>query len=746
MLAAVVAMGAATFSTHAATLTADDYCDVKIAAPASIKEMHPMADGLSYAAISDDGKRIEVFSYKNGNKTATLFDVDAVKGDLKISEFDGYELTSNEKKILLWNNTQKIYRHSFRAEYYVYDIMRSTLKRVSTQGPQQCATLSHDGRMVAYQRDNNIFISNLDYDTDRAITTDGRPNAIINGTADWGYEEEFGVINTMRWSADDNTLAFIRFDETDVPTYTFDDYRSYCDSREADSVGAARSQQPGAARSQQSSSNTGASDFYPAQFTYKYPLAGCNNSRVSVLTYDLNNRVTKKMQLPVEDTDYIPSLEFDGKGTTLMVMILNRDQNLLRLFTANPGSTVCRQILTEKSDAWLSPSAYQMVDYGADSFIIASERSGWRHLYKYDYNGTLVRQLTKGDFNITAYYGTDARGTLFAQTTALGAQNRNVAAFPAKGEMRLLNDKTGFEAAAFSRNMAYWVRTYSNTTTPQQYTICQADGKTVTKLELNEEYAAKYASAPKMELLQVPNAEGELMNAYIIKPADFDANRKYPLVMYQYNGPDSQEVVNRWRMEGIFYLASQGYIVAAVDGRGTGNRSRQWATAVYKKLGQFETADQLAGARYFSSLPYVDAQRTACFGWSYGGYMTLMELSSKQSTFKAGVSMAPVTDWRFYDSIYTERYMLTPQQNASGYDAASALNRTQDLHGRLLIMSGTNDDNVHFYNTLTYTSKLNYEGTIFDMMAYSGFEHSLRMCNARARLFVKIADFLSREL
>ncbi|MDE5552179.1 MAG: prolyl oligopeptidase family serine peptidase, partial [Muribaculaceae bacterium] len=279
-----------------------------------------------------------------------------------------------------------------------------------------------------------------------------------------------------------------------------------------------------------------------------------------------------------------------------------------------------------------------------------------------------------------------------------------------------------------------------------QYTICDYSGKKILNVELNEAYASLYAAAPKMQFLKVRNDAGQEMDAFMILPADFDANKKYPLMMYQYNGPDSQQVLNRWRMEGIYYIASQGYIVAAVDGRGTGGRSREWAYSVYKHLGQFETDDQLAGARYFSELPYVDSNRTSCFGWSYGGYMTLMELSAPQCQFKCGVAMAPVTDWRFYDSIYTERYMQTPQQNEEGYREASALNKTNRMDKDLLIMSGTSDDNVHFYNTLKYTSKLSFEGRTFDMMAYAGFEHSLPMCNARVQLFRKISEYLNGKL
>lgn len=711
------AIVATAFSSNA--LTPEDFCDPKIAAPAAITAMKPLADGVSYAAISSDKSSIETYSYKTGKKTGELFSVQGIKGDLKIESFDGYSISENERKILLWNNVNKIYRHSFTADYYVYDVARGTLKQVSAAGPQRGAVLSHDGRMVAYTRENNIFISNLDYGTDNAITNDGKTNEIIYGTPDWGYEEEFGVVNTIHWSPDDNMLVFMRFDESKVPTYSFDAYKSFCEENPD-------------------------SDPYPAQYSYKYPLAGYPNSIVSLHSYDLNNRVTKKMDLPLEETDYIPSVGF--AGDKVMAMVLNRDQNHLTLYSVNPASTVAKPILTEKSQAWLSPDAYQMVSYQKDYFVIGSDKSGYRHLYKYAYTGSLISQLTKGDFNITELYGFDKNGNAYVQGTMLGAINRNVARLDKNGKMSILHQNPGFESASFSSDYSYYVRTFSDIDTPTQYTLWSSKGSKIAELEMNRTYAAKYADAPKKELLKVKNAVGEEMDAYIIRPSDFDPNKKYPLLTYQYNGPDSQQVLNKWSMEGVFYLASCGYVVACVDGRGTGNRSREWANCVYKQLGKYETEDQIAGARHFASLPYVDSSRVACFGWSFGGYMTLMELTAPDSPFKAGISMAPVTDWRWYDSIYTERYMLTPQQNEAGYNEASAMLRTKNLKAKLLIMSGTSDDNVHFYNTLKYTSKLNSEGTLFDMMAYTGFEHSFPMCNARTMLFRKVADFLSRNL
>lgn len=705
----------------AAPLTVADYCQPDLTRPVSVKTPMPLADGASYSAISADGRSIESYSFKTGKKLETLFSLDAQKGDVKIDSFDGYSISDNGRKIMLWQETSKIYRHSFYAEYYVYDTFRGTMQRVSTGGPQRGATMSHDGLQVAYMRDNNLWISNLDYGTDKAITKDGQTNKVINGIPDWVYEEEFGMQTAMAWNGQDNVLAFIRFDESEVPVYSFDNYKSYCD---ADPL----------------------TDVYPESYSYKYPLAGYPNSTVTVLAYHVDNQTVKQMDIPI-GKDYVPSMEFDGTGTNLMVMTLNRNQNSLKIYKVNPGSTVSKVIYTETSDAWLSPSAYQMGEYGVKSFYIGSEKSGYRHLYEYDYNGNCLRQITKGEWNVTNFYGCDPRtGTVYVQTTQLGPVNRNIAAVERTGKTTILNNTPGTENAWFSSDCRYFLRSYSNAVTPPVFTLCDSRGKQLTEVENNAQYAAKYASAPKKEFLQIPNAEGEMMDAFIIKPADFSASNKYPLLMYQYNGPDSQEVLNAWRMEGIYYLASQGYVVVAVDGRGTGNRSRQWATSVYRRLGQLETKDQLAGAKWMKQQSYIDPQRTACFGWSYGGYMTLMELGDPDCTFKAGVAMAPVTDWRFYDSVYTERYMTTPQQNESGYDAASALNRTQHLKGRLLIMSGTSDDNVHFYNTLKYTSKLYSQGTVFDMMALTGFEHSLPKCNARTMLFKKICDFLDHNV
>ena len=704
-----------------AELTISDYCDLKLTTPAGIKDITPLPDGESFAAISDDGTAIEKYSFKTGKKTGELFNLNTVKGDLKITDFEGFKISENGKKILLWNNSEKIYRYSFRADYYVYDTFRSTLARVSDKGKQRGATISHDGRYVAYERGNNVWISNLDYKTDNQITEDGESGKVLNGIPDWSYEEEFDMLTAMRWNGDDTVLAYIKFNETEVPEYCFDQYRGFCSE---DPLG----------------------DLYPSTYKYKYMLPGFKNSEVSVYAYNLDNRTTKKMDLPLASDDYIPSIEFGSDGSRLMVMILNREQNSLKLCNVNPGSTVSKVILTEQSDTWISPDTYQQVVYNPDNFVFCSDKTGYKHLYIYDYNGALKRSLTKGDFNVTKYYGSDRRGVHYMQTTALGPTCRSVVSVDAKGVVKNLTGNSGTSSALFSSDMSYFVKTFSSSTVPPQYTICNSLGQKLSELEMNKSYADRYRNAPKMEFLKVKNDSGEEMNAYMIKPVNFDSAKKYPLVMYQYNGPESQEVLDKWRMEGIFYLASEGYIVACVDGRGTGNRTREWAKCVYLQLGTKETEDQLSAVKYFSSLPFVDSNRLGCFGWSYGGYMTLMEMGAKGSPLKAGVAMAAVSDWRFYDGIYTERFMRTPDTNSMGYSTSSALTYTRNVKGRLLLLSGSDDDNVHMYNTLKYASKLSSEGKTCDMMVYAGYEHSLRMCDARVQLFRKISEFLKQNL
>ena len=701
----------------ALALTPEDFCSPELNKPKTIKEMRPLKDGEYFAAVSDDGRSIEKYSYKTGQPIATLFSIDAIKGEVKINDFDGYEMSDNEKKILLWNNTRKIYRNSFSADYYVYDVLRSTLRPVSSGGSQRGAVISHDGRMVAFTRDNNIFISFLDYGSEKQITTDGKNNAIINGVPDWGYEEEFGITNTMIWNKDDSMLAYMKFNETSVPVYGFDKYEGY------------DPQNP-------------LGPLYPERYSYKYSLPGYPNAEVQVLCYNISLENTKQMDLNLRDK-YVPLLSFDGKGVNLMAMVLNRDQNFMEFYRINPNSTVANLILTERSDTWLSPSAYQLIEFYDNSFIFGSQRTGYRHLFEYDYNGNLLRQISKGEWNVTDYYGKDKLGNHYLQTTIRGAVNRNVIRVDAKGAIKILNDLDGTEYAQFNSDKTYFIRKYSDVRTPPQFSICESGGKMIKMLEDNESYAFKYKDAPKKELLVVKNESGQDMNSFIIKPIDFDQTKRYPLLMYQYNGPESQEVLNEWKMDGIYYIASQGYIIGCVDGRGTGNRNSDWTGCVYKELGKFETEDQLAGARYFSGLPFVDSQRTACFGWSYGGYMTLMEMASEKSEFKAGIAMAPVTDWRFYDSIYTERYMLTPGQNQAGYDISSALLKAQNLKGNLLIMSGSNDDNVHLYNTLHYTSKLTSCAKNFDMMVFAAQDHSLKTGNYRTELYKKIVKYLN---
>lgn len=438
LLAGVLAFGSA-MTVEAQTLSVEDFCDIKKSSPARIKDMRPLSGGQEYAAVSDDGRSIEKFSYKTGQKTGVLFSLDNVKGELKIDKFNGYSISANGRKILLWNNVEKLYRRSFYASFYVYDVMRSTLTCVNKKGHLRGAILSHDGRMVAYTLDNNIRLANLDYGTDIAVTTDGELNKVIYGVPDWGYEEEFGIDNTMRFSPDDQTLSFIRFDESKVPQYSFDLYSNFCEPMPE-------------------------YEYYPGSFDYKYPLAGYNNSVVQVQTYNIDNRTVKTMDLGLGEKDYVPSLEYGGAPDRLMVMVLNRDQNHLRLYKVNPASTVAHQIYEDRSEAWLSPAAYQMVRYRNDAFVIGSERSGYRHLYEYNYAGTLLRTVTSGDYNVTALYGYEPKSrAYYLQCTKMVRRTATWLAPTAK----VLRSSTPAQAPNRHASLKRWSILCALTATPQ---------------------------------------------------------------------------------------------------------------------------------------------------------------------------------------------------------------------------------------------------------------------------------------
>lgn len=682
-------------------------------------------DGLTYYALADKGKRIIQYDTATGKEVAVTLDVEKTR-ETKIPAIEGFSISEDGSRLMVYRNRRMIYRRSFTAEYYLFEIKRNILLPLSTEHPrQQAPIVSPDGKMVAFVADNNIYLKKLIFNTEVAVTTDGKKNEIINGVPDWTYEEEFATNSSMAWSPDCSTLCFIKYNESKVPLYTMEEYYSYC--------------RP-----------VPEHELYPGTMEYKYPVAGFTNSTVSVHSYDIDNRKLKKVEFEDSNIEYIPRIAYRPESDQLIVTTLNREQTRMEVYSVNPKSTVVKSLLVEQDNkGWLIRPAYEEMVLEKDNFIVYSARSGYSHLYSYSYAGAMTAQLTSGDYNITDYYGKDTAGNIYYQSTSAGPLNRVVSMKEAKtGKIIDLTPADATYSARFAPGMKFYALTSSSV---QQAPVVKLieNGKKQKELRVLAENSAiteKFRNLPKREFTTFIS-DGVELNAYIIKPADFNPSRKYPVIMTQYSGPGSQQVLNTWSVDWHNFAALKGYIVVCADARGTGGRDRAFETIVYKNLGHYETIDHVNVARQVAKLPYVDGGKIGMIGWSYGGYETLMSVSYPDNNpFAAAVSIAPVTDWRFYDTIYAERYMLTPEMNPEGYKESAPLNYTRSLHCPLLIMYGTMDDNVHPANTLNYVSKLQSEGQFCDMFVFPAMNHSINGCGARAVVYGKMMDFFNKNL
>lgn len=678
-------------------------------------EVYHMNDGQRYTSLSDDGKRIVAYEYASGREVATLFDIDKI-ADCPIAKIEGYAFAPNEERLLVHTESHKIYRRSATASYYVYYLKRNKIEPLSdSDNVAQEACFSPDGRIVAFARDNNLFLKKLDFGTELAITTDGAKGRIINGTADWSYEEEFCQTRYFEWSADSKLLAYVRFDESEVGEYTFQNF----------------------------------AEGYPTSVSYKYPRAGGKNSRVQLLVYDVQNRTTKQMRFDDNDI-YIPIIRWTNDANTLAAVRLDRSQTQLDVMAFNARSGVGRRIMSESGATYVDYANLNSLHFNADnSFVALSERDGWRHLYLFDANGSLVRQITAGNWDVTAFYGYDEQTkTAYFQAAKESPINREVYKADAKGRLSRIGTGEGICSAEFSKLFAYAIYQFDNTETPNLYTIIDNKGKTLRTIEDN---AALKATADALNLSQkefftFETSEGITLNGWIVKPKNMAAGAKLPLVMVQYSGPNSQEVLNRFHLDWEFYLPQMGYVVACVDGRGTGARGRDFRTCTYKKLGELETKDQVEAARYLGTLDFVDSGRIAIWGWSYGGFMTLSCLTNGAGVFKAGIAIAPVTDWRYYDTAYSERFMNRPQENDRGYALTSLLDKADRLQGELLLVHGTADDNVHTQQSWLYIEQLVKAGKQFEMQMYPNKNHSILGAEARLHLYTRCTRFLQKNL
>ncbi len=697
----------------------------------TVAGVRPLADGEHYSQISADARQIVAYSFRNGEQTEVLFDVATARGDVRLNRIDGYVMSPDEKTILIQTETNRIYRHSFTATYYIYNVRNHTLEPLSSGGPQEVPVFSPDGTMIAFVRQNNIFLVKLLFgNSELQVTKDGEYNKIINGKPDWVNEEEFSFSCALDFNADATMLAWIRYDESAVPEFSFPLYRGRSPEREEFAA-------------------------YPGSYSYKYPVAGEQNAKVSVHTYDIKSHRIQQMKLPLDADGYVPRIRFTSDPEKLLVLTQNRHQDRLDIYAANPRSTECKLIVRDQVDNYVTEEPYKNLQLFKDGFVLMSERSGFNQLYLYDLNGTLKRQLTKGDFVVKAFYGYDPQsGDCYFSANPEGAIYQSVYRADSKGKMTKLSQELGTNSAIFSKNFKYFLNVYSNIYTPPVTTLNDArSGKVLSTLEDNKALKQKVESLrlAKPEFFTFKTGEGVELNGYMVKPADFSASKRYPVIMYQYSGPGSQQVLDSWNvgnMGGCLFehlMAQQGFICVCVDGRGTGGRGAAFEKQTYLNLGILESKDQVETALYLGSLPYIDKARIGIWGWSYGGFNTLMSMTEGRAVFAAGVAVAPVTSYRFYDSVYTERYMRTPKENPTGYDH-NPITRAPQLSGALLLCHGSADDNVHLRNTAELTEAFVQADKPFMQLVYTNRNHSIYGGNTRLHLYRSIANWFEQHL
>lgn len=710
-------------------LTLPDITSGKFAAK-TVNGINPIEGTDTYARISQDGERVVCCSFKTGKELSVLFDVKNTMG-CKIDGFDDYVLSPDGKRMLIQTKTERIYRRSFKADFYIYNIESRRLDRLSDGDKQQIPTWSPDGQQVAFVRGGNIFLVKLLYDNaEIQVTKDGKFNEVINGLPDWVNEEEFGFNSALTFNADGTMICWIRYDESKVKTYLLEMYKGMKPAKEEYAA-------------------------YPGFYSYKYPKAGEDNSTVSAWSYDIKSHKINRLQVPLDADGYMPRIKPTNDPMRIVVYTMNRHQDDLCLYAVNPRSTVAQLIIKEHVDKYVREEAMEGVKFVGDKILLPSDRSGYTKLYIYNMNGQLQRTIGDGNYDITSVYGYDPKtGDVYYQAAALGATDRQVYVTHKNGKTVRLTDREGWNTAFFSGDFQYFVNTWSDYNTPYVFTTRTREGKLINTIEDNKavkQLVSDYGFC-KREPFSFTTSEGVVLNGWMVKPKDFDANKKYPVIMHQYSGPGSQQVTNSWSagsmgQGGAFdsYLAQEGFIVVSVDGRGTGGRGSEFEKCTYLNLGNLESKDQVETALYVGTLPYVDKDRIGIWGWSYGGFNTLMSMSEGRGVFRAGVAIAPPTNWKYYDSVYTERYMRTPKENPDGY-ATNPIERAPKLHGALLICHGTADDNVHPQNTYEYSEALVQADKDFRELFYTNRNHSIFGGNTRNHLLRQVAQFFKTEL
>ncbi|MHC0443994.1 S9 family peptidase [Flavobacterium sp. 3-218] len=684
-------------------------------------ELQSLKNTNQYTVLNVDmasrSMQIDLYDFATLKKVSNLIDT---KNHKELADgIDSYTFDASEKKILIACNSNKIFRHSFTADYFLYDIAAKSLTKLVDFQIQE-PTFSPDGTKIAYAKENNLYIYDVASKKSTAVTTDGKKNAVINGITDWVYEEEFAFVRAFDWSKDSKKLAYIRFDESQVPEFSMSIFHK---------------------------------DLYPKIETFKYPKAGEKNSVVSLHIYDAAGNTSKKVDLGNYNDFYIARMQWTNDANVLSAQVLNRHQDNLDLLFVDGNTATAKVVLNEKDKAYVDITD-NLTFLKDNSFIWTSEKDGFNHIYVYDKNGKLKNQVTKGNWEVTNYYGFDEKNkTIFYQSTENGSINRAVYRISLDGKNKTaLTAKVGTNAATFSPNFQYFINTYSSATQPTTYTLNEAkSGKEIQVIENNQALADKLKgyNLPSKEFIVLKTAKGNELNAWILKPKDFDPSKKYPVFMFQYSGPGSQQVANQWNNSNDYWfisLTQQGYIVACVDGRGTGYKGADFKKVTQKELGKYEVEDQIDAAKVIGAYSYVDASRIGIFGWSYGGFMASNCIFQGNDVFKMAIAVAPVTNWRFYDSVYTERYMQTPQENASGYDQNSPINHVSKLKGKFLLIHGSGDDNVHVQNSMQMMEALIQANKQFDSQIYPDKDHGIYGGNTRIQLYNKMTNFIKENL
>ena len=684
-----------------------------------LEALHSMNNGQQYSVLNFDrasgATTIDIYDYKTLEKVKTLVS----SKDLDLKYFSDYTFSKDENKILLAFEEESIFRRSSLGKYVVYDVSDKSVHSVANYKIQE-PTFSPDGKKVAYGYQNNLYVKNLESNDVTQLTFDGEKNKVINGITDWVYEEEFGFVRAFDWNADSNKIAFIRFDESDVPEFSMDVYGK---------------------------------DLYQTQTVFKYPKAGERNAVVSLHLFDLDKNKLEEVKVNKTYNDfYIPRIKWSHDANMLSAIYMNRHQNELDLWMIDASQNEAYLVIEEKDKAYIDITD-NLTFLKDKTFIWTSEKDGYNHVYHYSKKGKLINQITKGNWEVTEYYGYDsASDRIFYQSVENGSINRDVYSIKLNGtQKRRLTQNEGTNNADFSANFTYFINTFSSATTPYLYTLNDANTGKVLKTikdnkDLKETLKAYTISNKEFSTISV---NGNDLNMWMIKPANFDASKQYPLFMFQYSGPGSQQVANKWHSANDYWyqmLAQQGYIIACVDGRGTGLKGADFKKVTQNELGKFEVEDQIEAAKLLGARPYIDSSRMGIWGWSYGGFMSSNALFKGNDVFKMAIAVAPVTSWRFYDSIYTERYMTTPQENASGYDNNSPINHVDKLKGDFLLIHGTGDDNVHVQNTMRMVEALVQANKQFEWMIYPDKNHGIYGGNTRLHLYTKMTNFINRTL